>query len=251
MELPKIQYALERTREGEGTIVTHSHSSWEIVCYLSGSGKSQIGNTIYEYTAGDVCLIPPETGHSEINTDKTRLVFCVFDPVGFECNGGLYHGDDEICDLAERIARIEYSHNRTDVTVAALYLTVILVRLGNSLRIPGTTDSRGNRSLDSACHYIFDYFNTDIDLTELATSVGYSYDRFRHIFRQRYGLPPKQMILFKRIDAAKTLLLGNGKIANIARECGFSSASQFNTAFRKSQGITPSQYRKKCRSSGE
>ncbi|MBQ9080069.1 MAG: helix-turn-helix domain-containing protein [Clostridia bacterium] len=243
MRLPDIEYALRRTRSAGGNITAHSHESWEMVCYISGEGKTVCGNVSYDYRADTVCLIPPNTHHKEINTTETELVFCAFVPGDQECRAGVYNGDAEISQIAVMLASAMASRNVTDGTVAGLYLAVILTKLMSSEGIEGVDGGEQNRSLESAFHYIFDYYNTDIKPRELAASVGYSYDRFRHIFKDRFGITPKQMILYKRIDAAKQMLRSDGKIENIARDCGFGSASQFNVIFKKTQGMTPGEYR--------
>lgn len=249
MQLPTIRYALDRTREADSTIPIHLHQTWELVYYLSGSGQSRIGDTVYSYSAGNVCLVPPEVGHSEVISEQTHVVFCTFDcpEDGIDCRGGMYSGDEESVALIQHISKIKYLRDDVEATVASLYLSIILTRLAAQSGLEGAAAPSDGRSLESACQYIHEYYNTNIDLPELAATVGYSYDRFRHIFRERYGIPPKQMILYKRLSAAKNLLRGDGKITNIARQCGFSSASQFNATFRRTQGMTPSEYRRRDR----
>jgi transcriptional regulator GlxA family with amidase domain len=43
--------------------------------------------------------------------------------------------------------------------------------------------------------------------------------------------------------AKKLLVDTNGKISDIAVECGFGSASYFSKVFVKNEGITPAEYR--------
>lgn len=245
MELPVVSYALDRIRESGDTIPQHIHSSWELVFYLSGEGSSRIGDVIYKYKEGTVCVIPPDTTHSEVIDTRTHVVFCTFECRDFDCEGGMYTADAESIALISHIAGMKYLRDTTEATVAALYLAVVLARLSAQSVQSGTAVKSAGQSLESACRYIFDYFNTDIDLPALAATVGYSYDRFRHLFRQRCGMPPKQLILFRRLGAAKELLRGKAKISSIAVECGFSSASQFSTAFRRATGMTPGEYRRR------
>jgi AraC family transcriptional activator of pobA len=135
------------------------------------------------------------------------------------------------------------SRNPADQAVASLYLQILLLKLSGCQSTGYEAAAGENPSLESACRYICDYYNTDIRLDELAASVGYSPDRFRHIFKERFGISPKQLILFNRFKAAKQLLAGDEKIENIAKTCGFGSSSQFNMMFKKTQKMTPGQYR--------
>lgn len=248
MELPKIRYALDRIRPAGGTIPTHIHPTWELVYYIDGSGKTVIGNICYDYTPGSLCLIPPETDHSELNTEQTHVIFCTFMPSSeFRCISGLYLGNEELAYLVQMLASPAAGDSGPEAKIAELCLSIMLLRLVSQQSIVGTIMRTDSRSLDRALQFISDYYNTDIKLPTLATMVGYSYDRFRHLFRLQYGISPKQMILQRRIDAAKELLRREGSITNIARDCGFPSISQFTTCFKNATGMTPREYRNKNR----
>ena len=243
MNLPKIEYALRRTRAAGENITSHIHDTWELIVYISGEGRCICNDLSYEYSAGTICLIPPNVNHKEINKAETDLIFCSFVPGDTDCDGGMFEGDAELSAAAVQMVKAMAERSARAEQIAAMYLSIILLRLRLRDSAEGEQVEEKNRSLDSAFRYIFDYYNTDIKPREIAASVGYSYDRFRHIFKEKYGITPKQMILYKRLDAAKQQLRRDGKIENIARSCGFGSATQFNVIFKKTQGMTPSEYR--------
>ncbi len=63
---------------------------------------------------------------------------------------------------------------------------------------------------------------------------GYSYDHFRHMFKERTGLSPMNYIIDKRIDYAKRLIVSTDMtLSTISQECGFSTSSQFSSMFRR------------------
>lgn len=246
MEIPEIKYTQRRVREGNGEITAHSHNNWELVCYLDGGGELITEHSVFTYSGGNIALIPPGERHSERNISRSELIFTVFATTD-ELRDGMYTVDGEIMRLAELMSAASSVRTLEEQTAARLYLQIILLKLRGMETAAGLPVGESNPSLESAFRYISDYYNTVIDPRELAASVGYSYDRFRHIFKERFGITPKQMILYKRIDAAKQLLCADAKISGIARECGFGSASQFNVIFRKTQGITPGEYRARSR----
>ncbi|MBQ8267028.1 MAG: helix-turn-helix transcriptional regulator [Clostridia bacterium] len=93
--------------------------------------------------------------------------------------------------------------------------------------------------------YINSNINEQIDFVSLAQSNNYSYDRFRHLFTQRFGLSPYTYLTKQRIEHAKRLLKNsNSSITDIAFDCGFNSSSQFTNIFKKYVRATPKEYKK-------
>ena len=60
--------------------------------------------------------------------------------------------------------------------------------------------------LENVAHYIDQNFTTNIDINALANLSGYSYHRFRHIFKEHFSLSPKQYILNRQLEHATDLL---------------------------------------------
>jgi AraC family transcriptional activator of pobA len=244
MNLPEIVYSLHRLRSSGNITVAHSHETWELVCYISGFGRVETDARLYKYCGNSIILIPPKVRHTEYNDCESDLVFIDFNPGSVGCTEGMYACDEIMSELAQKTMSEFSLRNPINQSAASLYLQILLLKLSGQLSAGYEVVSGKNPSLESACRYICDYYNTDIKLDELAASVGYSTDRFRHIFKERFGISPKQMILFNRFKTAKQLLAGDEKIENIASLCGFGSASQFNAMFKKIHKMTPGEYRK-------
>lgn len=78
----------------------------------------------------------------------------------------------------------------------------------------------------------------------LARSAGWSVPHLHHCFRAAYGSTPRQMILDRRLRAAREQLVGTGySIKEIAANTGFTHSSAFCSSFRKVVGMTPKAYR--------
>lgn len=81
----------------------------------------------------------------------------------------------------------------------------------------------------------------------LARSVGTHEKRLLRIFRSHLGTTVTGFIRHSRLVKARELLHTDTiTIEEIAGQIGFSSAANFSTAFRKSEGMSPREYRKKC-----
>lgn len=84
----------------------------------------------------------------------------------------------------------------------------------------------------------------DIPVQEMAAEAGLGQVRFRQLFRRQTGSTPKEYLMEMRIRRAAELLLGGTtRIADIARQTGFSSEFYFSSAFRRITGLSPSHYR--------
>ena len=83
-------------------------------------------------------------------------------------------------------------------------------------------------------------------MDQIAGESGLSPYYFTRIFRECFHLKLWDYVLSKRIDAAKRLLHGDGELTvlEIAMRCGFHNTANFNHAFLRFTGLTPSEYRK-------
>lgn len=75
--------------------------------------------------------------------------------------------------------------------------------------------------------------------------VGLTTRRLTEIFRQEYGMTPKEYADSLRMKKAIQMLeQTDQKVIDIALATGFSNVSAFNRFFKKESGKTPSEYRK-------
>ncbi len=85
---------------------------------------------------------------------------------------------------------------------------------------------------------------TDVDLRQLAASLGVSYDGFRHAFKRHTGLAPHHYLQELRVSRAKELLYGTElPVKEIAAALGFADPYYFSRAFRKTTGMSPNRWR--------
>ena len=83
----------------------------------------------------------------------------------------------------------------------------------------------------------------DFSVDELTGAFSCSGAQLRRLFRQEYGLSPKQYLTRVRMDNARALLqAGLFSVKQVAPRCGYSNEKTFATAFKACTGLTPSQY---------
>ncbi len=80
----------------------------------------------------------------------------------------------------------------------------------------------------------------DLDMRLVAAELGCPYDRFRMLFRDRMGIPPKQWYLQRKISLSKDMLEASQcSVKAVATEMGFKDAGYFSRLFRKQFGLSP------------
>lgn len=107
-----------------------------------------------------------------------------------------------------------------------------------------------NTPIQRVLKYIDEHLGEDIPLSQLTTFYGCGRNvtpqHFCHVFKTATGMRPIEYIARKRIGRAK-LLLWNTECtaAEIGRQCGYPDPTYFGAVFRKYEGISPGEYRKK------
>jgi AraC family transcriptional activator of pobA len=95
-------------------------------------------------------------------------------------------------------------------------------------------------------NFMDEHFQQNISVESLAAMSGYSYDRFRHLFKEKTGVAPLRYLFLKRLELAKSLLLNTKMlVSEIASETGFINDAQFCNIFKRETGLTPKTFRSK------
>ena len=87
------------------------------------------------------------------------------------------------------------------------------------------------------------FTQNDLTVCKLAALCGISEVYFRRLFLQIFGISPKEYIIQKRIEYAKTLLSsGDFSVSEVSSLCGYAEPCHFSREFSKRVGVTPSQF---------
>lgn len=133
-------------------------------------------------------------------------------------------------------------------TAAAWIAVHLLSRYGTRIN---TEDRRSGGILSDArlarvLEYISYHFAEALTLERLAAEACISKYHFVRLFRERVGQSPHKYLAEIRLDTAQRMLISTDlSIAEIAVECGYSTASHFSTAFARRFGMTPTSFRMK------
>lgn len=265
-----IQYGVH-----EGEMYVHSHNGYsELVIVMEGSADHIVFGESQKIRKGDVFVISNDIEHGYRNAENFHICNIMFDPsffftsssdlarsAGFQAlfvlephytkersfKNRLRLGIDDfmkICKIIEEIYNEYYLRNdgrKTIITCDFLRLCVNLSRL-YSFDSLGADENIIN--LAKAVTYIENHFDKKIRISLLAKLSNYSERQFIRVFKETFNSTPTEYIMNIRVKNAKQLLsASNYSITEIAFRCGFGDSNYFSRAFKKSTGVSPTQYR--------
>ncbi len=151
-------------------------------------------------------------------------------------------------DLA--LALVQADHGPALALEAARALVLYVKRPGGQSQysVPLQTQASADPTVERARRAILDRPADAWTVRRLAEHVHVSERHLRRLFRDRLGLSPRDFIQGAVMEFAQRLLSdGDLQVAQIARRCGYGSASAFNHRFEAVFGINPSSYRQRFR----
>jgi AraC-like DNA-binding protein len=92
--------------------------------------------------------------------------------------------------------------------------------------------------------FIDSHFAEAIDLANIADKAFFSKFHFIRLFKKIYGKSPYQYLAFVRLEKAKELLVKGMPVSEVVESIGFESVSSFTGLFKRTNGLTPSDYQR-------
>ena len=80
---------------------------------------------------------------------------------------------------------------------------------------------------------------TGLSVREMAATLSMDQTNFAKRFRSATGVAPFAYLTMRRMERAKTMLLGRQRVIDVAQAVGYSNPSKFAAAFRRHTGVTP------------
>ncbi|NIK61884.1 helix-turn-helix domain-containing protein [Kribbella shirazensis] len=97
---------------------------------------------------------------------------------------------------------------------------------------------------DQAARLLSEDLPARLEMRDVAARLDLEYDRFRRVFRDRFGRSPLAYRNDRRLEVAATLLRAtNLTCREIARRIGFSDEFHLSRRFRSRYGTSPTGYR--------
>lgn len=134
----------------------------------------------------------------------------------------------------------------------AMEYVVRIIKKGLELR-ESVASNRYGDVVDAVIKYIDEnYADEELSLNMIASHVNFSPNHLSMVFSQQTGQTFIKYLTDYRMNKAKELLKCTGKRSSvIAMEVGYKDSHYFSYLFKKTQGITPTQYRGGKEAEGE
>lgn len=223
---------------------THSHASDKITYYISGSGTTRIGDTDYRFKKNTFVFHKADNPHSTTH-GPSNVIWLHFthNIKGVSFKEGVFEDNNlSLLPILKKLKRASYNQSElgmqlTESLLAEALITAAMVQAES-------IHSKIKIDWSHIKNYIDNNIRDTIDFKALATEHGYSYDRFRHMFKEHTDMSLYSYLTERRINLAKILLKKqNLSITDVAFECGFNSSSQFANIFKSYTHLTPREFK--------
>ena len=228
------------------------NASHLLLMTVGGCGEMEVAGVRYSLPAGTIALIPHGLAHAYGTPEGGMWEFYWIHPshgiaetfVDRIAQNGVYVGKCAPSHLygASMETLIKYSSECSAAATLSVSHAIsdILHFAAMDLQSEGRRDTVSERAIT----YIKERFPQEVSLAELAKATYLSEAHLIRVFKKEVGCTPHRYVLTYRLQTGAHLLRsGQLRVSEIAESVGFSSASQFISAFRRAYGCTPVQYR--------
>jgi AraC-like DNA-binding protein len=254
----------------------HYHLDYELSFITEGSGKRMVGDSIEEFTPGDLIFIGPRLPHVWIadkpfsgmvsgrTLESVYMLFnqtvvpdkllqlAEFSPVRRALRlseRGIKITGNTLNEVSEIMLQLPYLDRFT--RILNFYRIMQLIGESDNLSLLASEDyiktrfEPKNRRISAIHEYLMKNYREEINLHNLALLVHLSPGSLCRYFKSITGLTVIEYLNKIKVEYACRLLRSeNLSITDISYDCGFRNLSHFNKQFKKITGKTPSAYRK-------
>jgi len=259
----------------------HYHNTYEISFITEGSGKRIVADSIEEFQPGDLVFLGCNLPHvwianKETRTPSNRSLEMVFLQFTSEVLGSQLLSLPEFQNVSKALASSErgiqiIGQTLNEVSELMLQMPYLkgferMLHFFKMMDIIGKSDSNiplasreyllgrfktGNKRIATVHEYLMNNYREEVNLKKLAELVNMAEGSLCRFFKENTGTTLFEYLNQIKTDFACKLLMDNDlSILEVCLDSGFNNLSHFNKQFRKTSGVTPSEYRKRFKELG-
>ncbi len=239
---------------GEGRHEVFRRDTFELIFVKKGCLEMFEEQRRFKVQPGETLLLWPKRRHGGIgnyppDTQFFWLHFTPNPPAGVSKKNGVEIGIPQIGtpQRPERLVEMfhRYLHEFEGRYFPGPAADLLVCDILAEAALQRAAAAPGKNSLAAKAKALMDSgFHKNLSPGKIATELGYSLEYLANKFRAAYNQTLSQYLLQRQLEEARLLLRDSTRrIKEIATLCGFSSEQYFCRVFRKSEGISPSDYR--------
>ena len=245
----------------------HYHSCYEIYYLFSGERRYLIDYDLFDISTGDIVLIKKNKLHMTKRIknpygDNMKIYIAeeAFDKLGksSEMFKECFEHNHVVIPTAYKkkffslFSKIQDEYKKStpfseQITHNLLYelLANIHDLLFNDTQQISTAREESNDTITKAIKYIYNHYNQNINLSNIAKYVNTNPSYFSRTFKKTLGLSLTDYINHIRIKNAVSLIVNTDlPITEIAYNCGYTDQTYFCKIFKKINDCSPREFRK-------
>lgn len=246
---------------GDWHSVPHTHNHTELFFIVSGRGQFLIQNQVFPVGVNNLVIINPNVAHTEDSLNAQPLEYIVLGIEGIEL-ATTENSNGQFC-ILDHLESVEFSSCLRNILremelkntgyedICQAYMEILIIRLMRTTSLSvqsGPQTVSGNRQCAFVRRYIDLHFKESLTLEQLSGEAHMNKYYLSHAFKREYGVSPINYMISRRIEESKYLLAETDlSLSHIAQLLGFSSLSYFSQVFRRTQDISPMEYRQSTR----
>ena len=246
---------------GDWHSVPHTHNHTELFFIVSGRGQFLIQNQVFPVGVNNLVIINPNVAHTEDSLNAQPLEYIVLGIEGIEL-ATTENSNGQFC-ILDHLESVEFSSCQRNILremelkntgyedICQAYMEILIIRLMRTTSLSvqsGPQTVSGNRQCAFVRRYIDLHFKEPLTLEQLSGEAHMNKYYLSHAFKREYGVSPINYMISRRIEESKYLLAETDlSLSHIAQLLGFSSLSYFSQVFRRTQDISPMEYRQSTR----
>ena len=238
----------------------HTHPFTELFYVVDGKGEFNIQGQRFPVKPNDFVIINPQVEHTELSSPDEPLEYIVLGINGLSFSnltpvseGGhpfsFFNLRDEQKDILRYLNAMVQEATSQSMSYELVCHNLLEILLIKMLRhqhfdLEVGKQSKATKDISFIKHYLETYYHESIQLEDLASMTHLSRFYISHSFKKEIGMSPMEYLIAIRIKESKILLrTTNYSISQVADIVGFTTPTYFSKQFRKSTGISPTDYR--------